>query len=415
MSPALFGRFLWLLSSVPMLANDWPQFRGATQQGQADVRTAPGIWSSTNNVAWKVAIPGTGWSSPVLQGGRIYLTTAVGTNGGPNSLRALGLDARDGRVLWNQEVFAEGASTPAIHGKNSHASPTPVVEGDHLFVHFGHEGTARLGIDGTVQWRQTGLRYSAGSGGACSPVRVDDLLVFSADGRENPFVVGLDAATGNIRWKTPRDVAVKKTFSYSTPIVIEVKGKRQIVAPGSGAVVAYDPRDGHEIWRVRYGEGYSVVPRPVHANGLVYLSSGFDRPVTFAIRPDGTGDVTDTHVVWKNPRGAPNTPSLLAVGDSLYAVNDAGIATCMDARTGEVHWSERLGGDFSSSPVHAAGRIYFQNEAGTAYVVEAGKTFRLLATNPLGARTLASYAVDEGTFYIRTESDLFRIGVASTR
>jgi outer membrane protein assembly factor BamB len=366
-------------------------------------------WSATSNVVWSVDIPGTGWSSPALFHGRLYLTTAVKPDSGPGALRVLCLDARDGSTLWETEAFVEKTAA-GIHPKNGHASPTPLVEGDHLFVHFGHEGTARLGLDGKVQWRQTGIKYTPVHGNGGSPARVDDLLVFSADGADDPVVVGLDAATGEIRWKTPRAIEVKRHFSFCTPLVIEVKGKKQIVLPGSGAVFAYDPKDGHELWRARYGEGYSVIPRPVYANGLIYVGTGYDRPWIHAVRPDGEGDVTDTHTVWKLAKGAPNTPSLLSVGDAIYAVSDGGIASCLDGKTGEVRWSERLGGDFSASPVFAAGRIYFQNETGTGFVVEPGSTYRLLAKNELGAKTLASYAVDEGTFYIRTESKLYKIG-----
>ena len=377
------------------------------------MKSAPVSWNSNSNVVWSVPLAGSGWSSPSLSGGRLYLTSAVPTNGAPNSLRTLCLEAATGHAIWNTEVFAESPGTPGIHGKNGHASPTPLVEGDHVFVHFGHEGTARLGIDGKIQWRQQAIRYSPVHGNGGSPARVGDLLVFSVDGAEDPAVVALDAATGEIRWKTPRAIEVKRHFSFCTPLVIDVKGQPQIVLPGSGAVCAYDPRDGHEIWRARYGEGYSVVPRPVFANGLLYVGTGYDRPWIYAVRPDGMGDVTDTHVVWKTAKGAPNTPSMLAVDDALYAVSDGGIASCFDAKTGEVRWSERLGGDFSASPVYAAGRLYFQNEAGEGFVVQPGNTFRLLAKNDLGERTLASYAVDEGAFYIRTASRLFKIGTGS--
>ncbi len=404
-----------LAVAVSVQANDWPEFRGPTRQGHADVKSAPLHWSATSNVVWNVPIPGAGWSSPSLSKGRLYLTTAVKSDAGPNSLRVLSLDAADGRVAWDVEAFREVPSTPGIHSKNGHASPTPLVEGDHLFVHFGHEGTARLGLDGKVQWRQSSLRYTPIHGNGGSPARVDDLLVFSEDGSENPMVIALDAANGEVRWKTPRGIEVKRFFSFCTPLVIEVKGKKQIVLPGSGAVVAYDPADGHEIWRARYGEGYSVIPRPVFANGLLYIGTGYDRPWIYAVRADGTGDVTDTHVAWKLSKGAPNTPSLLAVGDALYAVSDAGIASCLDGKTGEVRWSERLGGDFSASPVFAAGRLYFQNEAGMGFVLDPGNTFQVLAKNDLGERTLASYAVDEGTFYIRTASRLFKIGTVESR
>jgi outer membrane protein assembly factor BamB len=187
-------------------------------------------------------------------------------------------------------------------------------------------------------------------------------------------------------------------------------GKRQVISPGSGAVCAYDPKTGAELWRVRYGEGYSVVPRPVLADGMLFLASGYDRPVLHAIRTGGVGDVTDTHVAWTLAKGAPNTPSMVVVGDLLYCVSDSGIASAVEAKTGTVVWSERLGGDFSASIVYADGRLYFQNESGVGFVVKPGRTFELLSKNDLGERTLASYAVDDGALFIRTAGHLYRIG-----
>jgi outer membrane protein assembly factor BamB len=236
-------------------------------------------------------------------------------------------------------------------------------------------------------------------------------LIFSCDGAENPFVVALDAKSGKKLWQTVRDTPAKRKFSFSTPLAIEVDGRSQVISPGSGAVCAYDPADGRELWRARYGEGYSVITRPVFGHGLLFVSSSYDRPVVYAVRPAGAqGDVTDSHVAWTHAKGAPNTPSTILVGDELYFVSDAGIATAVEAKTGKVRWSERLGGDFSASPVFADGRLYFQNETGTGYVVKPGQTFELLAKNDLGERTLASYAVDDGALFIRGEKHLFRIG-----
>jgi outer membrane protein assembly factor BamB len=241
-------------------------------------------------------------------------------------------------------------------------------------------------------------------------VLADDALIFSADGASDPFLAALDANTGAVRWKTPRNTAAKRTFSFSTPLLIEVAGTKQVVSPGSAMVGAYDPRDGREIWRVAYTEGYSVVPRPVFAHGLLFVSSGFDRPVLHAIRPDGaTGDATATHIAWTISKGGPLTPSPLVLGDELYFVSDAGIATCADARTGQAHWTERLGGGFSASPFAAEGRIYFQNEAGVCFVVRAGKIFELLAKNDLSERTLASPAAIDKAIFIRSEKHLWKI------
>jgi len=390
---------------------DWPEFRGPTGQGLATAKDVPVQWDAATNVRWKVPLPGEGWSSPVLVGDRIYLTAAA-TPGAVPSLHALCVAAADGRIIWNVEVLrAEPGATKEFHSKNSHASPTPIVRDGVVYVHFGHMGTAALDLAGKVLWRQTGLTYSPVHGNGASPALVGDLLVFSCDGKAEPFLAALDTKTGAVRWKTPRQTTAKSKFSFATPLAIEVDGVTQIISPASGFVGGYDPKDGRELWRVRYGEGYSVIPRPVYAHGLLFVSSCFNRPVLYAINPRGAqGDATAGHIVWSNPKGAPNTPSTVVVGDELYEVSDGGIATCFDARTGVVHWTERLGGDFSASPVHAEGRLYFQNEAGVGFVLKAGKTFELLAKNDLGERTLASPAVTDGALFLRSKGHLWRIG-----
>ena len=369
----------------------------------------PVAWNADTHIAWKIELPGRGWSSPVLAKGRLYLTTATGDE--DIVLHALCLDAASGRTLWDCEILRpDPAAARTMHRKNSPASSTPIVKDARLYVHFGHMGTAALDLDGKIVWRQTALAYPPVHGAGGSPILVNDALVFSCDGERDPFVAALDSATGAVRWQTPRNSPAKKQFSFSTPLAIEVGGVQQIVSPGSGFVAGYDVRDGREIWRVGYGEGYSIVPRPVFAHGLLFVSSGFDSPVLHAIRPDGaSGDVTATHIVWTSRKGAPLTASTLVLGDEIYFVSDAGIATCADAKTGEVHWSERFGGGFSASPVAAEGRIYFQNETGVGYVIKADPKFELLATNDLAERSLASYAVADGAIFIRTEKHLWKV------
>jgi outer membrane protein assembly factor BamB len=408
---------LWPAAGV-LAAPDWPEFRGPTGQGLATVARAPLKWSSQENIDWKQPIPGRGWSSPVLKEGRLYLTTAVegqslqATNApqAGTSLRTLCLDEASGRTIWDVEIFGgESAPTPRIHAKNSHASATPLLVGERIYVHFGHQGTACLDREGKVVWRSTTLNYAPVHGNGGSPIVAGNQLIFSCDGASDPFVAALDTRNGKVVWRSKRETAAKKKFSFSTPLAITVGGKQQIISAGSGTVCAYDPTTGTELWRVAYGEGYSVIPRPVFAHGLIFISTGFDSANVMAIRPDGRGDVTDTHVAWTLKRGAPNTPSLLVAGDELYMVSDGGIASCVDARTGRVHWQERLGGNYSASPVFAAGRVYFQNEEGTGVVLKAGKEFEKLATNPLEERTLASYAVSEGTLFIRAERHLYKV------
>jgi outer membrane protein assembly factor BamB len=395
---------------LPAHADDWPEFRGPTGQGLLRKGKLPTTWSQNKNVAWKRTIPGKGWSSPIIAGGRVYVTTAVTRDGGDQSLRALCLDAANGDILWDKEVFPQNAKqAPRIHDKNSHASPTPLVRDGKLFVHFGHQGTACLDLDGKILWRNRTLRYAPVHGNGGSPILVDDLLVFSGDGSDKRFVAALNVADGSVRWKTNRTVEAAKKFSFGTPLLIEVEGRKQIISPGSNVVSAYDPADGKEIWKVRYN-GYSLVPRPVYGHGLVFVCTGFDRPSLLAIRPDGKGDVTDTHVAWKTNKGVALTPSLLLQGDELYMVSDSGMASCLDARTGAVHWQERLGGNYSASPLFADGKLYFQSEQGTGVVLQAGKSFKLLSKNALEERSLASPAAIDGALFIRTEKHLYRIG-----
>lgn len=391
-------------------AANWPEFRGPTGQGHATAQNLPTEWSDTQNVVWKQPLPGEGWSSPALVDGRLYLTAAIPVeNGkeGDRSLSLLILDAQSGRLLRRVDVFQQdGATAPKIHSKNSHASPTPLVDGDQVFVHFGHQGTACLNRAGDIQWTNRDLQYSPVHGNGGSPILVDERLIFSCDGSREPFVVALDRRSGKVLWKTMRQADADRKFSFSTPLLITVDGQRQIISPGSNGVVAYDPQDGSEIWHVTY-DGYSVIPRPIYGHGLIYISTGYNTPSVLAIRPDGQGDVTESHVAWTFKRGAPHTPSLLLVGDELYMVSDRGVATCLDAKTGEEVWQERLGGAFSASPIYADGKIYMQSEEGVGFVLRPGREFDLVAENKLGERTLASYAVDNGRLYIRSAEHLF--------
>jgi len=401
------GLLLCWLGTATSTAADWPEFRGSAQ-GHAMAKSLPLKWSATENVKWKLALPGSGWSSPALFQDRLYLTSAIPNDTGSQSLHAVCVDAKNGKILWSTEVFRP-ESLPNIHKKNSHASPTPLVEKDRVYVHFGHQGTACLDLKGKVIWKNDTIKYQPVHGSGGSPIVVNDILFFSCDGAKDPFMIALDKQSGSVRWKVARETVAKRTFSFSTATLITVNGQKQIISPGSGVVSALDPKDGKELWRSRYGEGYSVIPKPVFGHGMIYLSSSYDKPTAYAIRVDGKGDVTDTHIAWSLPKGAPHTPSMLLVGEEIYMVSDAGIATCADAKTGTVHWQERVGGNYSASPVYAAGRIYFQNEQGMGVVIKPGKTFEKLAENNLGERTLASYAVGDKCLFIRGEQHLFRI------
>ena len=402
---ALIAALLSLLVA-DLAAEDWPQFRGPGGQGHSSETTAPLVWSETKNIKWKSPVPGTGWSSPVVADGRVWLTTATG--GRDVSLRALAFDAESGRELVNVEVFRPRRSG-AINPKNSHASPTPIVEGDRVYVHFGAEGTAALTTSGDIVWTAR-FSYESQHGNGGSPILFGDLLILSCDGSDDAFVVALDKRTGKVRWKTGRRTPFDQ--AYSTPLAIRVGDRDQIVSVGAFNTFAYDPRTGKEIWRVGYPEGFSNVPRPVYGAGLVFITTGFQQPSLLAVRPDGKGDVTKTHVAWTISRGAPLTPSPLLAGDELYLVTDNGIASCLDARTGAVRWQQRLGNSFSASPVLADGRIYFLDEDGRTTVLKPGQAFEALAVNTLEGPALASMAVAARSFFIRTATHLYRIAAS---
>lgn len=395
-----------LASGRAALGEDWPEFRGPTGQGHSSERGLPLEWSESRNILWKVAVGGRGWSSPVVADGRVWITTAVADRQGA-SLRVLGFDVETGAEVVNVEAFRLG-SADLKNPKNSLASPTPVVEGDRVYVHFGGDGTAAIDAEsGAVVWKAR-FPYASQHGSGGSPVLYGDTLIFSADGHYEAFVIALDKRTGRVRWKTPR----RKPFdqAYTTPLVIRVGGRDQLISIGAYRTSAYDPVAGRELWVVGYEDGFSNVPRPIFGHGLLYIATGFQEPTLIAVRPDGAGDVTRTHVAWSLSRGAPFTPSPLLVGDELYVISDLGVLTCVEAKTGRVHWQQRIGGNHSASPVFADGRIYFLSEEGVATAIEPGTTFRKLATNELDGATLASMAVSHGSIFVRSLTHLYRIG-----
>ena len=398
-------------ASVLAQAEDWPQFRGPTGQGHATERNLPLEWSETHNIIWKVPVPGLGWSSPAVANGRVWLTTVVESKERRGrvsaSLRALAYDIATGRELVNVEVFRLD-DAGYVNPKNSRASPTPIVDGDRVYVHFGAEGTAAVSTSGEILWT-THLRYESQHGNGGSPTLYRDLLIVNCDGNGGEaYVIALETATGKTRWKTARRRPADQ--AYSTPLVITVGQQDQLVSVGAYRAAAYEPLTGQEIWRVSYGDGFSNVPRPVFGQGLVFIATGFQTPSLMAVRPDGKGDVTRSHVAWTIARGAPYTPSPLLVGNDLYYVSDTGVLSLADAMSGQIVWQQRLGGNYSASPVFADGRIYFQSEEGMTTVITPGREFKRLAVNRLDGATLASMAVSNGSFYIRSHTHLYRIG-----
>lgn len=318
-----------------ILAQDWPEFRGPTGQGLSEEHGLPLTWSETQNVQWKVAIPGKGWSSPAIHGDRIWLTTATDEG---KSLRAISIDCDTGALLQNVEIIGLKSPGP-INPKNSFASPTPVLEDDRIYLHFGAYGTACITPSGKIVWK-TRLEYDNGQHGpGGSPVLYENFLIVSCDGRDVQYVAALDKWTGKIQWKKLR----RGHQAYTTPLIVRLPGGDQVISPGAFRAIAYEPRTGKEIWQVNYGDGFSNVPRPVYGHGLVFICTGFQEPSLIAVRVDGRGDITGSHIAWTLRRGAPLTPSPLLVGEELYLISDNGIATCVDARTGNEHWRVRLG------------------------------------------------------------------------
>lgn len=413
-------RFL-LLALLPLLppaalaADDWPQFRGPDGQGHAADADPPLSWSEQENIRWKTAIPGTGWSSPVVLGEQIWLTTATESG---RSLRAVCVDRSSGRLLQDVEVFHVD-KPENVNAKNSYASPTPVIEPGRVYVNYGTNGTACLATDtGSILWKNNSLKLEHKEGPGSSPILFDNWLIVNCDGMDVQYVVALDKRTGRIGWKANRTgkPADNPDYrkAYSTPLVIDAGGQLQLISPGANQVVAYDPATGREQWKVRY-PGFSVVPRPLYGDGLLFIVTDFGRPQLWAIRPGGHGDLSDTNVVWQAKRQISAAPSPLLVGDQLYLVTNRGVASSIEAKTGKSIWTERLGGDYSASPTLAGGRVYILSEQGQTYVIEPGREYRLLATNELDGRQMASPAFLGPAIFLRTDTHLYRIEAADKR
>lgn len=405
-------RTLLLLAALaaPTPAADWPEFRGPDGVG---VYAGPKLvteWGPDKNVAWKVPIPGKGWASPIVAKGKVYLTTAIPKDGG-QSLHAVCVDAATGHVDWDKEViFADAKAAGRAHAKNSYASATPVSDGTHVFVHFAHMGMACLDAKGEVVWKRTDYAYNAVHGTGGSPILVDDLYVFSVDGGDQQYVAALDKATGDERWKTDRKSTAPKRFSFTTPQRVVANGRRLIVSGACDFVAAYDPKDGHEVWRAKYpAGGYSIAGRPILTGGRVVLQTSFDTAYLLSLDPAGTGDIS-SQIAWSSKKGAPHTPTPVAFGDEVYTVTDQGFVTCFDAKAGTIHWSERLAGKgYSASPIVANGLLYTTSEDGIGHVIEATKAgYRKVSQSVLGEKTFATFAAVDGSLYVRTESRLFR-------
>ena len=420
--------------SVAGASDDWPQFRGPGGQGHGGGTGLPVRWSETENVAWKAAVEGVGWSSPVVLGEKIWMTTALATLATAEeserflerlgmpvphvevarriTLKAVCLDRSTGRLLETLTLF-DVDEPLQICSVNSYASPTPVGEPGRLYCDFGAMGTACVDTaTGKVLWkRRLVVEHQVGPGS--SPILHENLLVLVRDGCDLQYVTALDKTTGETVWKTDRPPidATQVYFrkSFSTPLVVGTAGGEQMIVPAAQWIVSYDPNSGKPIWRVDTGGTFSNVSRPVFGHGLAFVSTAFGGSYLLAIRVDGRGDVTDTHVAWQTRKQVPKISSPLLVGDDLYIISDKGVATCLDALSGTVHWTERILGKCSASPVFADGRIYFFAEDGKTAVVRPGRQFTPLAENKLDGRVMASVAIADGAFFLRTDTHLYRI------
>ena len=402
---------IFLIGSVgtTLDAQDWAAFRGPDGDGVSNYENLPVHWAADKNVAWSVTVA-EGWSSPVVSEGQVFLTSAVVQDADAEKskydLIVAAYDLDTGKITWQTKVFVQPETAPRIHQKNSHASPTPIIHDERLYVHFGHQGTACLTLDGEMVWKTVSVEYKPVHGNGGTPIIVNDTLVFSVDGAATTKVVALSLVDGSPRWTFDRESNAPRKFSFSTPALIEVNGSQQIVSPGSDVVHGLDAKTGEMIWKVTY-DGYSVIPKPVLYNGLLYVCTSYNTPWIYCIDPSGKGDVTETHVKWSHQKQVPHTPSIIVRDDLIYMVSDRGIGSCLDAQTGEVVWQERIGGNYSASPIYTNGLIYLQSEQGDATVIEASRDFKVVSKNTFGERTLASYGVANGTLLIRTAEKLY--------
>jgi outer membrane protein assembly factor BamB len=414
-----------LALSTVLARADWPDFRGPGQNGHA---TGPGdsalidlplVWSETNNVKWRTPIPHQGWSTPVVLGNQIWLTTAPASG---REFFAICEAADTGRILSNERIFQCETPDPLGNNLNSYASPSPVIEPGRVYVHFGSYGTACLDTASfKVLWKRDDLPCRHFRGPGSSPVLFNNLLILTMDGIDFQYLVALDKQTGQTVWKTERTANWNDLEAdgkprgggdfrkaYSTPLLVDFQGQKQMLTVGSKAAYSYDPATGRELWKVNHA-GYSTAARPVFDGTNAFIATGNGRGEMIAVRVDGQGDVTDTHIVWRNGRGFPRMPSPVLAAGLLFMVSDSGIVSCLEAATGQELWQERLGGDYAASLLHAAGRVYCFGQDGRATVLKAGRTFEVLARNKLADGFMASPAVAGKALILRTRTQLYRI------
>ena len=416
-----------LAFGCPAAQADWPEFRGPRGDGHV---SAPGDtnpvglplhWSETNNIKWKTEIPHRGWSTPVVMGGQVWLTTAT-VDG--HDFFAICVDAETGKVRFNEKVFHSENPESLGNGAsmNSYATCSPVIEPGRVYVHFGSFGTACLETaTGKVLWKRDDLPCRHYRGPSSSPVLYGNLLILTMDGANLQYHEALDKQTGKTVWKTDRSVVwadenvpgqmakdgdLRK--AHSTPLIVTAAGKTQMLSAGAKAAYGYDPRTGRELWRVQYPD-WSVAPRPVFDRGVAFIVTGLSKKELWAVKTDGQGDVTETAVVWKLKTRVGKYASLLLVDGLIYTAADESFITCLDAATGDTVWTERVGGKFAASPIYADGRLYFSSQEGATLVLKPGRALEVLATNTLASGFMASPAADGKAFYLRTRTHLYRV------
>ena len=404
-----------LLAATFAPAENWPRFRGPTGQGHCSESNLPTKWSPTENIAWETPIPGQGWSSPIVWDNKIFLTTA--TDGGI-SCRILCLDAKTGQILFNKEVFQQQLKRK--ENKNSFATPTPCTDGQLVYAAFGDGSIAAVDFSGQIAWTYREFKYYSQHGLGNSPILFNDTLIMSYDpsnetgdkqiGWKIPWdkalLLALDKKTGLVKWQGRRG---KSRIAHTTPSIITIDGKLQMISAAGDAIQAHDPATGQLIWTV-YAQGEGVVPSPVFGDGLVFAASGFEKSTIRAVRPDGTADVTKTHIAWEQTANVPMMSSFIFANHLLFTTKENGLAQCLDPKTGKPLWQQRLDGTYSPSPVFADGKLYFLSEQGLTTIIEPSAQFKLLAKNAIDETCQASLAISNNRLLLRSEKNLFCIG-----
>ena len=383
---------------------NWPMWRGPHGDGRSDESDVPTKWSATDNVAWKVPIPGKGHSSPVVWGDRIFVTTAVEPQ---NKRDLLCLDRKDGKVLWQKTVLT--APLEKKHVLNSFASATPATDGKRVWVSFFEAPKIELvcyDFDGNEVYRRSPGEFHSVHGFCSSPVLYKDMVILNGDQDAPAYLVAYDKETGTERWRTDRP---NKTRSYCTPLIAELAGRTQMVLSGSKSVASYDPDTGKQLW-VMDGPTEQFVASLVTTDGVLFCTGGFPEHHILGINPDGTGDVTKTHILFHDRKGVSYVPSPIAAGHWFFVVSDDGLASCYEAKTGEVKWRQRLGRHHSASAVSAGGNLYFTSDAGETFVFKAAPQFELVSKNDLGDECYASPAISRGQVFVRSLHSLWCIG-----